>query len=247
MPAKLLISVRSLREAQAARDGGAEIIDVKEPAKGSLGRAHPEVMAQIVKFVRSTSPSTIVSAALGEVSEYTAAPAVAPAEIPHLDLLKSGLSALQSDDVPWQDAWSRFRESVVTNCQDVRWVAAAYADHERSRSPGVLDVLEEGHRIGCPVLLIDTFQKDVTSLLDWVPMPMLEQIRDRTREYGMQLALAGRITTTLLPKVLAVDPDIIAVRGAVCAHGRRTATVSTERVVQLMTILRQAAGIAAAQ
>ena len=37
--AELLVSVRSLGEAQAALVAGAAVIDVKEPLRGSLGRA----------------------------------------------------------------------------------------------------------------------------------------------------------------------------------------------------------------
>ena len=36
---QLLVSVRSPAEALAALEGGAALIDVKEPARGSLGRA----------------------------------------------------------------------------------------------------------------------------------------------------------------------------------------------------------------
>ena len=38
----LLVSVRCVDEVAAAIEGGAEIIDVKEPSHGSLGMALPE-------------------------------------------------------------------------------------------------------------------------------------------------------------------------------------------------------------
>lgn len=249
MTVSLLVSVRNLQEARAALDGGADIIDVKDPARGSLGRAQPHVTAEIVELVRRTSPGTIVSAALGEVVESTWSEfeSATPARLPSLDLVKSGLSGLHPAEVSWQQQWNGFRRTAAVLSDHTRWVAAAYADHVRSRSPAVLDVLDEGHRIGSPVLLIDTFQKDRTNLLDWVPMSALHHLRNRTRECDMQLALAGRISTSLLPQLLEVDPDIIAVRGAVCEHGQRTATVSRDRVIQLVTALRQAAGIVGAE
>src|SRR5256885_16611977 len=43
--AGLLVSVRSAGEAEAAIAGGADLIDVKEPAYGSLGRAKDETIA----------------------------------------------------------------------------------------------------------------------------------------------------------------------------------------------------------
>ena len=63
---KLLVSVRSTAEAEAALRGGADIIDIKEPARGPLGMAPPEVCGSIVQRVAGRAP---VSAALGELWE----------------------------------------------------------------------------------------------------------------------------------------------------------------------------------
>ena len=61
----LLVSVRSADEVAAALEGGADIIDVKEPAKGPLGMAEAEVVAAVVDRVKGKVP---VSAAMGEWS-----------------------------------------------------------------------------------------------------------------------------------------------------------------------------------
>jgi len=60
--AELLVSVRSADEAQAALEGGAAIIVVKEPALGSLGRASAEPITAVVKRVAGRAS---VSVALG--------------------------------------------------------------------------------------------------------------------------------------------------------------------------------------
>src|SRR5690242_18461623 len=61
---KLLVSVRSAAEAQAALTGGASLIDVKEPARGSLGRADAATLTDVLRMVAGRRP---VSAALGEL------------------------------------------------------------------------------------------------------------------------------------------------------------------------------------
>ena len=48
---KLLVSVRSAAEALTALEGGAALIDVKEPAHGSLGRADLQVIGEVVRAV----------------------------------------------------------------------------------------------------------------------------------------------------------------------------------------------------
>jgi uncharacterized protein (UPF0264 family) len=69
----LLVSVRNAVEARCAIDGGCEILDVKEPTRGSLGRADAAEIAAVLG-VRDECASTMpVSVALGEVFEAEAA------------------------------------------------------------------------------------------------------------------------------------------------------------------------------
>lgn len=234
---QLLVSVRSSQEAAAALQGGADIIDVKEPRRGSLGRSDSATIADVLRFVRAVSPETLVSAALGEVSDGADSSLLNTADGQCPDLLKCGLSQLVDRRESWPVVWNRFRSS-VTMSPGTSWVAASYADHERASAPDVVEVLEQGHQSGCPVLLLDTFEKDETSLFDWVSITDLIRLRKRTHDYGMKLAVAGRITSAMLPQVLTIGPDIVAVRGAACEQGNRTSIVTANRVRDLSAELR---------
>src|SRR6185295_18653474 len=60
----LLVSVRNAAEALTALAGGADVIDVKEPTRGSLGPAGADAIASVVRAVDARS---LVSAAYGEL------------------------------------------------------------------------------------------------------------------------------------------------------------------------------------
>src|SRR5579872_4969748 len=60
---KLLVSVADAADATAAMDGGADIIDAKDPSRGPLGPVAPEALAAIIASVGGRRP---VSAALDE-------------------------------------------------------------------------------------------------------------------------------------------------------------------------------------
>ena len=60
----LLVSVRSAAEARAALLGGADLIDVKEPLRGSLGAADADRLREISEVV---SGQLTLSAAWGEL------------------------------------------------------------------------------------------------------------------------------------------------------------------------------------
>ena len=73
LPAKmatieLLVSVRSANEAAIAHQGGADIVDVKDPARGPMGRADLHVIQEILtdKRLPAELPRTV---ALGELTE----------------------------------------------------------------------------------------------------------------------------------------------------------------------------------
>jgi hypothetical protein len=61
----LLVSVRNAAEAAEALDGGAAIIDVKEPRHGSLGPAEPETIAAVARVVGTRRPWTMACGELG--------------------------------------------------------------------------------------------------------------------------------------------------------------------------------------
>ena len=63
---RLLVSVRSAEEVSAALAGGADIIDAKEPARGSLGRVTPAVLSAIAACTPASVP---LSVALGDCAD----------------------------------------------------------------------------------------------------------------------------------------------------------------------------------
>lgn len=107
MHPRLLVSVRCPIEAEAAIHGGADVIDVKEPLHGSLGRAHLQVASEIAQRVQECASAARLSFALGEVTEWLGPlPADQRAWLPFLNdtrnagLLKLGLAATIPAQVP---------------------------------------------------------------------------------------------------------------------------------------------------
>ncbi|HNS24866.1 MAG TPA: (5-formylfuran-3-yl)methyl phosphate synthase, partial [Methanobacteriaceae archaeon] len=93
----LLISPINTQEAQEAIDGGADIIDVKNPKEGSLGANFPWV----IRSIREITPKDLmVSATLGDVpyKPGTVALAAAGAVLSGADYIKVGLYGTRNYD-----------------------------------------------------------------------------------------------------------------------------------------------------
>jgi len=109
-------------------------------------------------------------------------------------------------------------------------VAVAYADHERAGSPPWREVLDSAQSSNCEILLIDTHGKDGLSTLDWLSESELVDIRQRCHHSQLSFALAGQLNRTHLPIIKRIQPDVFAVRGAVCDGLDRCSTVSVDKV-----------------
>ena len=254
MVPRLLVSVRDPAEALAAAAGGADIIDVKEPARGSLGLADLTTIAEIQKVVQDLQRRCQLSIALGELTEWST-PTVQRTDIVSWSasvgasfFAKAGPAHLSADPSArrvvqrgWQHLIRQFQDAAATRAGDLPdFVCVAYADYERSESPAPLDVLDAGIEVGCQVFLVDTWQKDGSRLTDWLADRELVELRHRCTAAGLQLALAGRIDQKSLPQVLAGEPDIIGVRGIVCREGERTQTLTAELVERFCEQLKDA-------
>jgi hypothetical protein len=216
MTPQLLVSVRSAAEADEALAGGADLIDVKEPTLGSLGRASDAVVAEVVKRVAGRVPT---SAALGELREWDG---TMPGGV---DFVKAGLAGLGETD--WRARLDAFRAAAGG-----RTVIVAYADWQNAEAPLLEDIVQYAERTRDPILLIDTYRKTGSTLFDLVDEPTLTRCIARIRQATGRIAIAGSLSRSAAKRAAALQPDWIAVRGAVC-EGGRSGMVSRELVHEL--------------
>ncbi len=231
---QLLISVRSVQEAHEALAGGADIIDIKDPNRGSLGQASSEVIDSIHQQLPLSIP---LSLALGEWYHPRT-----PLNPGRAQWVKVGLSGLINSATRYraQSTWIRLQTSVLPS----RLVGVVYADQRRSKSIGFSTMLDwvtatqplTSQPAG---ILIDTFLKDGKGLLHWLSMEQLRHWQRRCQSRGVFLALAGSLTSCDVSALMKhARPDVIAVRGAACEGGARTSSVQADRVRSLLQCLR---------
>lgn len=254
----LLVSVRDRQEAAAAVAGGADIVDVKDPSHGPLGYAGPAAVAAIAAEVDGRLK---VSAALGECSdwlEHDQPPPLSPEQVRQLHWVKLGPAGL-ADAEDWMAMWlqaqratmsaSTSMASVAETTSDVdpragrwpQWVAVVYADSERASSPAPEAILQAAIEQNCAAVLVDTYEKDGRTTFDWLAESRLHQLRQAAADAGLLFALAGQISIGHTPQIRDLQPDIVAVRGAVCDQSDRGRAVNADRVQSLKKVLLEAA------
>ncbi len=218
------MSVRDADEAVIACQAGANIIDVKEPNRGSLGRADWSSIANVMRRVREIDSSVPVSVALGELSEVDAADCMnLHGRLADVSYAKLGLANAPAD---WRTRWDRVMSALPS---EVGRVAVAYADWEQANSPDPLDVVRFASKRRCKIVLVDTFSKVGGSLFKRLSKDQVKQLIRAVHDHGMRSAMAGSLDSDAIETLLPMNPDIIAVRGAVC-DGERIGTIVAEKV-----------------
>ena len=190
----LLISVRDADESMAALAGGADLIDVKEPANGPLGRADDAVIESIIRTVDGRAP---LSSAGGELHHDGAHGLPAG-----LAFVKFGLAGWRNRD--WPGVWREAPTSPAARMPARRGRLCRLANL-RSPPPEEIAAFAVAERFGA--FLIDTFEKNGATLLDVVPMQTIAELTSRCQAAGVPVALAGSLGINEIVRLQDVNPD----------------------------------------
>jgi uncharacterized protein (UPF0264 family) len=218
----LLVSVRSADEVAAALAGGADLIDVKEPAKGPLAPAEAEVVAAVIGAVKGKVP---VSAALGEWSPNAITDAHWHLEL-KLDYVKWGL-ANYAPVVGWGEDLLDTRRQLPVGME---MVAVAYADWERAKSVPPAELVKFAKRFRFKAFLLDTWGKDGKTLLDFMKPADAIELAESLKRVGITVAIGGSLRPEHAKQLKAAAPDYFAVRSSACAAGKRDGVIDEARV-----------------
>ncbi len=220
---RMLASVVGPQEAETALTGGADIIDLKDPARGALGAVDIDTVRRTVVGVSGRRP---VSAVTGEGAmrpEPVLATAAALADA-GVDFVKQGIF----DD---GDAISCIR-ALASLGQRVKLVAVLFADREPDLA--LLPVLAEA---GFAAVMLDTAEKSVGRLLDHMAPAALLCFIQACRKNTLLAGLAGALEAPDVPRLLVLEPDFLGFRGALCGAGGRTAPIDLECVQHIRALI----------
>jgi uncharacterized protein (UPF0264 family) len=217
-PALFLASVTSVDEARLCAALGADLIDCKDPSRGALGALPAETVAAI----RASLPrSASVSATVGDLACEPRAlcPAVAEMAAAGADIVKVGL-------FPGGDPRGSIAALGGLALGATRLVGVLLADFAPE-----MELIEDMARAGFLGAMLDTAGKTGAALPDLMAAPQLHEFIARAHVAGLAAGLAGALRVEHIPALVALGPDVLGFRGALCRHGRRQAAVDAEAVM----------------
>jgi len=216
---RMLASVTCMTEARTVMEAGVDIVDIKDPKQGALGAVDTSVVADIVHLAGGRF---LTSATIGDLPMQTRTLSRAIHEMAEtgVDIVKVGLFA---------DSLSGKILSVLGMCADrgIDIVLVCFAEHDFLNLD--FNALRGSGVVGA---MLDTADKSRGSLRKRVTQQDLKQFIHQARRADLMTGLAGSLRREDIPHLLALEPDYLGFRGALCRDNIR------ERVVDFRAVKR---------
>ena len=202
-----LASVRSAEEALLALYGEADIVDVKEPSSGALGRVDGAVLTEIVRILAGRRP---VSATIGDLPlvPQTVRAAVVAAAATGVDIVKLGLFP---GDL---EATLAALEPLARG--GTRLVTVIFADC----APDLPYLVPRCAAAGFAGVMLDTADKRAGPLTAHLPATALGRFVALARKHGLLSGLAGSLRLADIAALAPLGADYLGFRSALTIGGR---------------------------
>lgn len=233
----LMISVINGEESLAALEGGADLIDIKNPLEGALGAPAPGSIQDVCAVLEGKKPFSI---ALGQFPGKPGAAALAALGCAYFkpDYVKIAfIPHVSRSEILGTLKEIRKSLNYVMDQQKISLVSVAFADTMGYASWDLNDfatISREGGAEGC---LIDTWEKKGKSLLNYLSWKEIEQFIDDCHRQNLFCGLAGSLRSSEVLALSSLKADIIGVRSAVCGGDRLGGTVSPQEVEELKKLI----------
>ena len=222
----LLASVTSVEEALAALEGGADVIDLKDPTQGALGALPLAVIRQVVEAVAGRRP---VSATLGDLPmqpQWLVDRAVETAAS-GVDMVKIGLFGRENHA-------DSIRALAPLAGRGVRLIAVLFADDGADFTQ--LPLLAQSGFCG---VMLDTSVKNGQRLTDYLDLRQLADFVAAAHKLAMLAGLAGSLTEADIAPLVSVKPDYLGFRRQLCENHDRNAALNPRLLAQTRGLLHK--------
>jgi dihydroneopterin aldolase len=205
----MLASIRSPAEAEAAVAGGADLIEVSEPADRAT-------VDQIVAAVAGRRPVGAMAGVVVREPELVLESIVSLASS-GLAFVAIGLRGDRQNEA--------MLHTLASTASDLTAIAVLFAEDDPD--PAFLSTLAPAGFAGA---MLDTADEDGGRLLDHLDLPRLRAFVATSRSHGLLSGLAGGLEPPDIPRLLVLRPDILGFRAALRGSSGHSGLVRTETV-----------------
>jgi uncharacterized protein (UPF0264 family) len=223
----LLASVADLAEVELALPH-ADLIDLKDPARGALGAWPRARIGEAVRLVAGRKPVSATVGDLPPVADMLGDAAMATAA-EGVDLVKLGFFA-------GGDHRALAGALAPVAARGVALVTVLMADQDPD-----LELVSGLAAAGFRGVMLDTADKAAGGLLEYQAPARLASFVATARAHGLLTGLAGSLRLDDIATLAPLGPDFLGFRGALCERGR-TAALAPARLAAVRAAIDASGG-----
>ena len=227
----MLVSFKSQSEISENNLKLIDILDLKNPEKGSLGDWEISDIKNVVKIF---GEEKIISATIGDASNLKkVVQKIKIFDKLKLDFIKFGLFGENSEQM------LKFLFNIKSYNFKTELVPVIFVDNTI-----ILDTafknLESFKTFNFNFLLLDTFSKKSGDLFENCSLNYLSKFLERSSKFGLSVGLAGKLKKSHVPNLLKLKPKIIGFRSAVCEKNDRNKKISELKLEKIYNFFKSA-------
>tara|TARA_B100000029_G_scaffold503822_1_gene581536 strand:- start:303 stop:1022 length:720 start_codon:yes stop_codon:yes gene_type:complete len=221
---KLLVSFKSKEEISIENLSLVDILDLKDPSKGSLGSWKIKSIREIIKIFGKKKE---ISATLGDVSDTRKIiKELRKFDELKLNYIKFGIFSESQNQI--ENLMKKiYEEKIKTKLVPVIFVDKIFIKN------WIFENFEKIKSFGFKDLLLDTYSKNSGNLLEICTINFLENFIDQSYKFSIKVGLAGKLKSDQIPKLLLLGPKILGFRSAACSNNDRNASISNSKIREL--------------
>ena len=225
---KLLISFQSTEEISDVEIEFVDILDLKDPVKGSLGAWKIKYIKNVIK---NFGKITKISATLGDLKDCDLiVKKINSFDKLGLDFIKFGIFENNENKIE-----KIFKIIFQCNLQTTL-VPVIFVDFPKIKE-WAFNNLDRFLSFGFKYILLDTFKKNSKNLLEICNENLLNNFILESTKLGIKVGLAGKLELKHLNILSKLNPRIIGFRSGVCENNNRIGKVSNNKVKEISSLI----------
>ena len=220
---KVLGSIKNIFEAKLLLETDIDIIDLKDPSKGALGRLSNVDINNIVKCVNNKK---LTSSTIGDIPN-------------NIEIIKKNVDEISSTNVNFIKIGVYKKDYVKTLCNIKsckKLIAVFFADIFLP-SHTDLKCLKNSGFYG---VMIDTSNKKSGNLLNHISYSDINDFLTIAKNFKLLTGIAGSINETHVNELVKLKPDYMGFRGALCeVRSLRDSSICAKNVNNLIDVVKR--------
>ena len=215
---KILASIQNISEAKILINSEIDIIDLKDPSKGALGKLNISDIEDIINFINKKK---LTSSTIGDLpnNKKLISKSVDELSILNIDFIKIGV----------------YKRSYINTLAEInsckKLIAVFFADLFLPKEKDLLFLKESGFS----GVMIDTSNKKLGNLFDHASFSEINNFISNAKKLNLLTGIAGSINESHINQITKINPNYMGFRGALCENKLiRNSTISANNVKNIV-------------